>query len=109
MLAAGLAAACPAPYTAKLAPGVTRADSTARVTAPGGPCADSLYVALQRVPVDSLSERQFELFRVRDAACVQYRATSPEPPRRAAPVAWWSVGLWAAVSAAIVAVFTFGR
>ena len=50
----------------KVAPEVTR-------QAAAGPCADTLYVRLGRLNVDSLSPREWELFRVRDAACVQSR------------------------------------
>ena len=34
-------------------------------------CSDSLYLALKRRPVDSLSAREYELFRDRDRACLQ--------------------------------------
>ena len=55
----------------KVAPLVTRraADSEA--------CADTLYLRLRAVPVDSLSPRLYEQFRIRDAACVASRV----PPR----------------------------
>lgn len=39
------------------------------------PCSDSLYVALKRKPVDSLSAREYELFRERDRACLQSAGT----------------------------------
>jgi len=55
----------------KLPPAIVHAQS--------GPCADSLYVALRRVPVDSLSPREYELFRVRDEACVRFRTQAPAP------------------------------
>lgn len=34
-------------------------------------CSDSTYLALKRRPVDSLSTREYELFRDRDHACLQ--------------------------------------
>ena len=42
-------------------------------------CADSLYLHLLTIPVDSLSPRRYEQFRIRDAACVASRV----PARRA--------------------------
>jgi hypothetical protein len=41
------------------------------------PCSDSLYLALKRKPVDSLSTREYELFRDRDRACLQSAGTQP--------------------------------
>lgn len=43
------------------------------------PCADTLYVRLLAIPVDSLSPRQYEQFRIRDAACVASRVPAPQP------------------------------
>ena len=40
-------------------------------------CSDSLYLALKRKPVDSLSAREYELFRERDRACLQTAGTQP--------------------------------
>ena len=37
----------------------------------GLPCSDSLYTALKKRPVDSLSAREYEMFRERDRACLQ--------------------------------------
>jgi hypothetical protein len=36
-------------------------------------CADTLYLRLLAIPVDSLSPRVYEQFRIRDAACVASR------------------------------------
>jgi hypothetical protein len=44
---------------------------------PPSPCSDSLYLALKRKPVDSLSTREYELFRDRDRACLQNAGTQP--------------------------------
>jgi hypothetical protein len=41
-------------------------------------CADSMYVALKRGPVDSLSAREYALFAERDRLCLQSRA-APAP------------------------------
>ncbi len=60
----------------KLAPRVTRADSAVAVVA----CQDSLYLQLKRVPVDSLSAREYEQFRIRDAACVQSLVSTTTAP-----------------------------
>ena len=95
-------AACAACYrgpedlpSQKVAPQVTRPAEAADASAPHQPvanepslahqpaatdaCADTVYLRLLRVPVDSLSPRQYEQFRIRDAACV----TSRVAPRRA--------------------------
>lgn len=48
------------------------------------PCSDSLYVALKQRPVDSLSAREYELFRERDRACIQ-RGTIDNAANRVAP------------------------
>ncbi len=45
-------------------------------TAPVGACADSLYLRLRSVPVDSLTPREFELFRDRDRACATQQAAA---------------------------------
>ena len=42
-------------------------------------CADTLYVRLSAIPVDSLSPRQYEQFRIRDAACVASRVPARQP------------------------------
>jgi hypothetical protein len=47
--------------------------------APAEACADTLYVRLSAIPVDSLSPRQYEQFRIRDAACVASRVPAPRP------------------------------
>jgi hypothetical protein len=73
-------AACAACYhgpddipTEKVAPLVTRHPGATEA------CADTLYVRLLAIPVDSLSPRQYEQFRIRDAACVASRAPAPKP------------------------------
>ena len=63
----------------KIAPAATRQAQAPAPDSAAGPCSDSLYLALKRIPVDSLSPRQWELFRVRDAACVQSRPSQPTP------------------------------
>jgi len=40
-------------------------------------CSDSLYLALKQKPVDSLSTREYELFRERDRACLQSGGIQP--------------------------------
>ena len=45
-------------------------------TAPNGACGDSLYLHLKQRPVDSLSTREYEIFRERDRACVQATASN---------------------------------
>jgi hypothetical protein len=42
-------------------------------------CADTLYVRLLAIPVDSLSPRLYEQFRIRDAACVASRVPARQP------------------------------
>ena len=44
-------------------------------TSPRSPCSDSLYLTLKQKPVDSLSTREYELFRDRDRACLQSAGT----------------------------------
>ena len=57
----------------KVAPLVTRQPAATEA------CADTLYVRLLAIPVDSLSERLYEQFRIRDAACVASRVPAPRP------------------------------
>ena len=71
-------AACAACYrgpedipSEKVAPLVTRQSAATDA------CADTLYVRLAAMPVDSLSPRQYEQFRIRDAACVASRLPAP--------------------------------
>lgn len=73
-------AACAACYrgpedipSEKVAPRVTR-QSPATET-----CADTLYLRLLAMPVDSLSPRVYEQFRIRDAACVASRVPARQP------------------------------
>ena len=44
---------------------------------PASACSDSLYLTLKRKPVDSLSSREYELFRDRDRACLQSAGAQP--------------------------------
>lgn len=67
-------AACAACYhgpedfpSEKVAPLVTRPPAATEA------CADTLYIRLLAIPVDSLSPRLYEQFRIRDAACVASR------------------------------------
>jgi hypothetical protein len=48
-------------------------------SAPTEACADSLYLRLLAIPVDSLSPRVYEQFRIRDAACVASRVPARQP------------------------------
>ena len=73
-------AACAACYrgpedipSEKVAPLVTREPGATEA------CADTLYVRLGAIPVDSLSPRKYEQFRIRDAACVASRVPAPRP------------------------------
>jgi hypothetical protein len=61
-----------------------------------GPCADTAYVRMKRVPVDSLSSREFEIFKVRDAACVQHMSTASRDAaiERAADTQSNATGVW---------------
>jgi len=52
-----------------------------------GPCQDSLYLALRARPVDSLSEREFQLLRDRDRVCLETATLSAAGPARSAPPA----------------------
>ena len=42
-------------------------------------CADTLYLRLLAIPVDNLSPRMYEQFRIRDAACVASRVPARQP------------------------------
>jgi hypothetical protein len=66
----------------KVAPLVTRQNAG---TAVAGVCGDSLYLHLLALPVDSLTARQYEQFRIRDAACVASRAPAQPTPPAPAP------------------------
>jgi len=57
----------------KVAPLVTRRPAATDA------CADTLYVRLLGIPVDSLSPRLYEQFRIRDAACVASRVPAGRP------------------------------
>jgi hypothetical protein len=56
---------------------VTACYSHRAAVAPVNPCADTSYVRMRAIPVDSLSAREYEAFRVRDAACIGYQASAP--------------------------------
>jgi hypothetical protein len=51
------------------------------------PCADSLYQALSAKPLDDMSEREYEYFRVRERACLEHqaRAALVNQPRATRP------------------------
>ena len=73
-------AACAACYrgpedipSEKIAPLAARPPATTEV------CADTLYLRLLAIPVDSLSPRVYEQFRIRDAACVASRVPARQP------------------------------
>jgi hypothetical protein len=63
----------------KVAPLVTRQGAATEA------CADTLYQRLLAIPVDSLSARQYEQFRIRDAACVASRVPAQPTPPAPAP------------------------
>lgn len=46
------------------------------------PCQDPRYLALRAQPVDSLSEREFELLKQRDQACLDGRDAASAPGER---------------------------
>lgn len=41
------------------------------------PCSDTTYVRLRAASLDSLSLREYELFRTRDQACLTHQANAP--------------------------------
>ena len=53
------------------------------------PCQDSLYLELKTIPIDEMSDRQFEIFKQKDAACQDYQKTQAtvEPANRTAEAA----------------------
>jgi len=60
----------------KTPPAITR-------NAQAGPCADTSYQRMKGMPVDSLSPREYEIFRQRDAACFTAQAApAPAAPQR---------------------------
>lgn len=90
------AAACGPQRSASVAPEVN-------------PCLDERYVALQSVPLDSMSEREFDFYQQRDAACLEYRnadasrATTAQSADGIAMVLWIGlvmipVGIWMALA-----------
>jgi hypothetical protein len=62
--------------------------ASAQTPPPNNPCADSLYQALRRVPLDSLSDRQYDYFTQRERTCTEWQrlralAEAPEGVHRA--------------------------
>ena len=53
---------------------------------PAIPCGDSLYVALQGVHPDSMSEREYDYFRSRDASCMAWRTAQTTSDAQAAAI-----------------------
>ena len=39
----------------------------------GGPCADSLYLALRKLDLNKMTDREFAIFQERDKACIAYQ------------------------------------
>lgn len=80
------------PMTLILAPvlalGAACASMPGGASPSSGPCQDSAYLAMRAQPVDSLSEREYEVFREREAACLEIqraRAGADEERERAVP------------------------
>lgn len=80
------------PVTLRLAPVLALAAACVPMpgagSPPSGPCQDSAYVAMRAQPVDSLSEREYQVFREREAACLEIqraRAGADEEGQRAVP------------------------
>ncbi len=66
--------------------------------AKGAPCSDSLYLELRRIPIDSLTPRQYEIFRERDRACTQSQSQAAAAgvtakPEKAHQGFWWGFDL----------------
>ncbi len=40
----------------------------------GSPCADTEYLRLKTKPIAEMSEREFEIYKIKDAACLQHRS-----------------------------------
>ena len=62
------------------------------------PCSDSLYLELRRIPIDSLTPRQYEVFKDRDRACTQSQsqtasAAIASKPEKAHQGFWWGIDL----------------
>lgn len=62
------------------------------------PCSDSLYLQLRGIPLDSLTPRQYEVFRDRDRACTQAQTAAvpakpakPAKPSKAHQGFWWGI------------------
>jgi hypothetical protein len=71
---------CWIPTAAIVLLGPMAAESQTAASAPYSPCGDSLYVALKRRPVDSLSVREYALFSARDQLCLQARGVGAAQP-----------------------------
>ena len=56
--------------------------ATATPTPATNPCLDERYRELLEMPVDDMTEREYEYFLLRDRACTEYQQT--EPQRQAA-------------------------
>lgn len=56
------------------------------ITIMDNPCQDSLYLELKEIPLDEMSDRQFEIFSQKDKACQEYQnlVESLEPQHRSA-------------------------
>lgn len=42
---------------------------------PNNPCKNSLYVKLKNIPLDEMTDRQYEVFKQKDKACQAYLTT----------------------------------
>lgn len=53
------------------------------------PCKDSLYLKLKKMPLDEMSERQYEVFKQKDKACQEYMNTvqQTQPAKQSAEAA----------------------
>ena len=78
--ALGLVAALAGCYHGPWDPGEKTAPAVTR-SALNSPCADTSYQRMKRTPVDSLSQREFEIFRMHDAACLEFQSRGTGQPR----------------------------
>jgi len=53
------------------------------------PCKDSLYLKLKKMPLDEMSDRQYEVFKQKDKACQEYMNTvqQTQPAKQSAEAA----------------------
>lgn len=58
--------------------GCTMAPTPGQVAPEDSPCSDSLYVALQDKPLDSMTDREYAYFVEKDRACGEYQRTRAE-------------------------------